>query len=131
MRDCVSMIGLTEYWKICHVCWKIRWNVYNWIGICVSIAYNNSKHPFRNMDLDFIRGMITPPPPIARTKIWNKAQSTIRVRTGFGEFWKVKEIENTIFQVLDSFGKERIFKMAMEKFWILIWKNYRNILKWT
>ena len=28
---------------------------------------------------------------------------------GFGNFWKVMEVENAIFQVLDSFGKEKIF----------------------
>ena len=28
------------------------------------------------------------------------------------------EIENAIFQDLESFGKERIFKIAVEKFWI-------------
>ena len=53
-----------------------------------------------------------------------------RVRTGFGKFWKVLEIDNAIFQDLESFGKESIFKMAVEKFWIFIWKNSRNILKW-
>ena len=30
------------------------------------------------------------------------------------------EIENAIIQDLESCGKERIFKMAMEKFWILV-----------
>ena len=44
-------------------------------------------------------------------------------------FWKVVEIENSIFQDLESFGKERIFKMAMEKFWISVWENSKNILK--
>ena len=29
------------------------------------------------------------------------------------------EIENAIFQDLENFEKERIFKMVMEKFWIL------------
>ena len=29
------------------------------------------------------------------------------------------EIENTILQDLESFGKKRSFKMAMEEFWIL------------
>ena len=38
---------------------------------------------------------------------------------GFGKFWKVIEIENVIFQDLESFGKERVFKIFMEKFWIL------------
>ena len=32
------------------------------------------------------------------------------------------EIENAIFQHLESFGKERLLKMAMEKFWIFVWK---------
>ena len=39
------------------------------------------------------------------------------------------EIENAIFQDLVSFGKEKIFRMAMEKFWIFVWKNSKNILK--
>ena len=38
-------------------------------------------------------------------------------------FWKVMEIDNAIFLDLESFGKERFFKMAMEKFWIFIWRN--------
>ena len=40
------------------------------------------------------------------------------------------EIENAIFQDLESFGKGRIFKMAMEKFWIFVEKNSKSILKW-
>ena len=39
------------------------------------------------------------------------------------------EIENAIFQGPESVGKERIFNMAMEKFWIFVWKNSKNILK--
>ena len=39
------------------------------------------------------------------------------------------EIENAIFPDLDSFGKERIFEMAMEKFWMLVRKNSEIILK--
>ena len=31
------------------------------------------------------------------------------------------EIENAIFEGLESFRKKRIFKMAMGKFWILVW----------
>ena len=46
-----------------------------------------------------------------------------RVRTGFGKFWKVMEVENAIFQALESFGKEMIFIMAMEKLWIFVGKN--------
>ena len=53
----------------------------------------------------------------------------IRVRTDCGKLWKVVEIENYIFQGLDSFGNERIFKMAIEKFWIFVYKNSKNILK--
>ena len=30
------------------------------------------------------------------------------------------EIENAIFQNLESFVKESIFKIAMENFWILV-----------
>ena len=37
-------------------------------------------------------------------------------------FWKVMEIENVIFQDLESFGKERIFEMAMAKFGFLFGK---------
>ena len=42
-----------------------------------------------------------------------------RVCTGLGKFWKDMETENAIFQDLESFERERMFKMAMEKFWIL------------
>ena len=52
------------------------------------------------------------------------------VRTGLGKFWKVMEIENAIFQDLGSLGKEKVFKMAMEEFWIFVWRNSKNILKW-
>ena len=47
----------------------------------------------------------------------------IRVCMGFGEFWKVMEISNAIFQNLKSFGKETFFKIAMEKFWIFVCEN--------
>ena len=47
------------------------------------------------------------------------------------EFWKVLEIDYAIFQDLESFGKERIFRMAMEKFWIVVLKNSKNFLKWV
>ena len=40
------------------------------------------------------------------------------------------EIENAIFQDLESFRKERIFKMVVEKCLIFVWKNSKNILKW-
>ena len=53
-----------------------------------------------------------------------------RVCMGFGKFSNVMEIDDTIFQDLESFGKERIFKMAIEKFLIFVWKNSKNILKW-
>ena len=39
-------------------------------------------------------------------------------------------IDNAIFQGLESFGKERIFKMAMKTFWIFVWKNSKNIIEW-
>ena len=39
-------------------------------------------------------------------------------------FREVMEIENAIFQDLESFGKEIIFKIAMEKFRIFVWKNF-------
>ena len=31
-------------------------------------------------------------------------------------FWKVMEINNAIFQDLESFGKEKFFKMVVENF---------------
>ena len=34
------------------------------------------------------------------------------------------EIDNAIFQDLESFGKREVFKMVkMEKFWIFAWGN--------
>ena len=39
------------------------------------------------------------------------------------------EIENAICQDLERSGKERISTMAMEKFWIFVWKIFLNILK--
>ena len=44
------------------------------------------------------------------------------VLAGFREFWKVTEIKNAIFHDLESFGRERIFKIAMKKFWLLFVK---------
>ena len=44
---------------------------------------------------------------------------------GFRKCWKFMEIEYAIFQDLESFGKESILKMAIEKFWILVWKILR------
>ena len=55
-----------------------------------------------------------------------------RFRTGFGRLRKVMEIENAIFQDLESFGKEKFFKVAMEKFWICARDNSkisRNVLE--
>ena len=49
---------------------------------------------------------------------------------GFGRFWKAMEIENANFQELKDFGKGKTFKMAMERFWIFVWRNSKNILKW-
>ena len=40
----------------------------------------------------------------------------MRKLQGSCRFWKVMEIENPIFQDLESFGIEKIFEMAMEKF---------------
>ena len=62
-------------------------------------------------------------------KLRNKSIS-YTVRMGFGKFRKVIETENAICQDLERFGKERIFKRAMEKLWIFAWKNSKNILKW-
>ena len=46
----------------------------------------------------------------------------MRLRADFGKLWIVMEIENAFFHGLERFGKERIFKMAMEKFRILFGK---------
>ena len=47
-----------------------------------------------------------------------------RIRTFFGKFWEVIEIDNAIFQGLESFWGKRYFsKMAMEKIWIFDWEN--------
>ena len=35
----------------------------------------------------------------------------------------VMEIDNSLFQDMESYGKERFFKMAMEKRWIFVWEN--------
>ena len=43
----------------------------------------------------------------------------------FEKFWRVMEFDNTIFQDLKGFGKEKFFKMAMEKFWIFVLENYQ------
>ena len=40
----------------------------------------------------------------------------IRVRAGFGKFWKVMEIENAFFHDLESSRKGGFLKMTMEKF---------------
>ena len=40
------------------------------------------------------------------------------------------EIENAIYWDLESFRKERFFKMAVGEFWIFAWKWSKNILKW-
>ena len=42
---------------------------------------------------------------------------------GFGNCWKVMEINNAICQDLDRLRKGRLFKMTMEKFWNLVWKT--------
>ena len=39
------------------------------------------------------------------------------------------EIENAIFQGLESSEKESIFKMATDKFRVYVWKNSKKILK--
>ena len=46
-----------------------------------------------------------------------------KVLERFGKVWKGLEIDNAVFQDLESSGKERVFKMAMEKYWIFVWKN--------
>ena len=48
-----------------------------------------------------------------------------RILTGIGGFWKVIKIDNAIFQDLESFGKGRFLKLAMEKCCIFIRQNSR------
>ena len=50
-----------------------------------------------------------------------------RLRTGFGEFWRVMGIEHAIFLYLESLGKRLFFVMAKENFWIFVWKTFKNI----
>ena len=38
-----------------------------------------------------------------------------QVRTGFGEFWKAMEIDDAIFQDLESFGKREVFQTGCGK----------------
>ena len=40
------------------------------------------------------------------------------------------EIENAISQDLESLGREKFFKMAMENFWIFVWKNSKKYVKY-
>ena len=42
------------------------------------------------------------------------ATLAIRVRTGLGKLWEVMEIDDAIFQDLESFRKEKFFKMAVK-----------------
>ena len=46
------------------------------------------------------------------------------VRIVFAQFWKVMDIDIAIFQDLESFGKGRFFKVAMKKFWIVVWGKF-------
>ena len=62
-------------------------------------------------------------------QIQSKIFLSNRVRKYFGKFWKVMEIDNAIFQDLESFGNERFFKLAMEKLWTF-WGEILDILKW-
>jgi len=45
-----------------------------------------------------------------------------RVRTCFGKLCRVMEIDAAIFQDMESFAKEKLFKIAMEKFWAFAWE---------
>jgi len=56
-------------------------------------------------------------------------EGSYSVPTGFGKFWKVMTIDNAIFQDLEGLGKEKFFKMPLEKFWIFVWESSKNILK--
>ena len=54
---------------------------------------------------------------------YNSGHTQERQNQSSHGFWKAMEIDNAIFQNLESFGKEKLFKMAMEKFWIFAWAN--------
>ena len=56
--------------------------------------------------------------PLGHSPLLYTSQSLHKVPTGFGKIWKVMEIDNAIFQDLESFEKERSIKMAVEMFWI-------------
>ena len=43
-----------------------------------------------------------------------------------GRFWKVMEIDDRIFQDFESFGKKKLLKTAMEKFWIFVCENSKK-----
>ena len=57
--------------------------------------------------------------------------SSVRVRLGFGKFSKVMEIKMPFSKDLESLEKRRFLKMAIEKFFIFVWKNSNHILKLT
>ena len=42
--------------------------------------------------------------------ITSQIRQLCRARNGFGKLWKVMEIDNAIFQDLESFGKREIFQ---------------------
>ena len=62
-----------------------------------------------------------------RNPMWHSAWNVLglyRIRTFFGKLWEVIEIDNVIFQGVESFWGKRYFsKMAMEKIWIFDWEN--------
>ena len=35
------------------------------------------------------------------------------------------EIDNAIFRVMERCGKEMFFIMAIKKFWVFVWKNFK------
>ena len=52
---------------------------------------------------------------------------SVRVLESFEKLWKLKMQFSKTWKVLEKKG---YFKMAMEKFWIFVWKNSNHILKW-
>ena len=50
----------------------------------------------------------------------------VQVLESFGKLWTLKMPFFRTWKVLE---KERISKMALEKYWIFVWKSSKNILK--
>ena len=59
----------------------------------------------------------------------NPRHRAVEVQSPYG-FWKVMEIENAIFQQLESFSKGRIFCIGYGNVFDISCENPNHILKW-